>query len=77
MEFFTAVILSCFVDANSTPMACKTYTYPQYQNSMEACLNVLALGIEASQKNSSVVVDYRCIAWRKTGEDLPYNENDT
>jgi hypothetical protein len=44
---------------------------------MEECLNTLALGIAAAEQTGTVAVDYRCISWRKTGEDLPHNENDT
>lgn len=77
MELFSAVILSCFVDANFEPIACKVFTYPQFNSSMEECLNTLALGIAAAEQTGTVAVDYRCISWRKTGEDLPHNDNDT
>ena len=77
MELFSALILSCFVDANAEPIACKTFIYPQFSTSMEDCLNTLAWGIAAAEGTGTVAVDYRCISWRKTGEDLPYNDNDT
>ena len=77
MELFSAVILSCFVDANFEPLACRTYTHPDFQNTMEECLNTLALGIAAAESVGTVAIDYRCISWRKTGEDLPYNDDDT
>lgn len=76
MELFSAIILSCFVDADFEPIACKVFTYPQFNSSVEDCLNTLALGIAAAEQTGTVAVDYRCISWRRSGEDQPYNEND-
>lgn len=75
-DLFTALVLSCILNSDAEPVSCTTYTFPSYQNTMEECLNVLMQGILAVEGSGAYAVDYRCIAWRKKGEDQPFNESD-
>ena len=76
MELFTAMILSCVVNAEIEALSCTTFVYPTFNTSMDECLFTLATGIKAVESSGAVAFDYRCIAWNKVGEDQPYNEKD-